>query len=248
MYVKFNKPKQSTEETPHDSCQDPDMPVDQNTEIKAMQYDPTYTNGFSTPLPEIVINEGTLNFRMTARTLWTRYALGMINYSVADLGNLDSAVAVENSMKAAASACGEYFFPYYGVTAGRKVGSLLTVIGINGTKVVDAIDNNQNIDAYKIIWSKQIEELAEYLNDLNPTYWPKDLLKDMFINLTDLWTENFYARKKKDFASSAISLDNIIKVAVSGQLDGPTMTFSSIADRLSKGIIAQFPMLFVEKK
>lgn len=236
--------RKSRQEPSPDPCVDPDIPVAGSTQIKSMQYD--VSNGYNKPLPEIVINEKTLNFRMNARTLWTRYALGMINYSVARFGNISETPSVEDSLRAASSACGEYLFPYYGVTAGRKVGSLLTVIAINGTKAVEAIDENQAIDAYKVIWDKQIEELGSYLNELNPSYWPKDLLKDMFKNLTELWTENFYSRKRKDFAETTLTLDKILKVAVSGSTDGPTQTFPSIADRISKGIIAQFPMLFVE--
>ena len=241
--------RKTQQEEPTTPIIDPDQPdwcAPAVGEIKATQFDVTDANSINKPLPEVVINENTLDFRMTARTDWTRYALGMINYSVADLGNLEAKDSVEQSLRKAAADCGEYLFPFYGVTAGRKVGNLLTVISINGTKVVGAIDDNLAIEPYKVIWAKQIEELAEYMHDLNPNYWPEELLKDMFINLTDLWTENFYARKKKDFVSSALSLDNIIKVAVSGQSNGTKQTFSSIADRISKGIIAQFPMLFIE--
>jgi len=50
-------------------------------------------------LPALVINERTLVFRMDSRTLWTRYSLGMINFSVSDFGNLDSTPSVEKNLK-----------------------------------------------------------------------------------------------------------------------------------------------------
>jgi hypothetical protein len=76
-------------------------------------------------LPTIVINERTLVFRMDSRTLWTRYSLGMINYSVSSFGNLGSTPSVEKNLAKAASAIGDFFVPYYGMRAGTKIGSLL---------------------------------------------------------------------------------------------------------------------------
>lgn len=196
------------------------------------------------PLPTVVINERTMNFRMDNRTLWTRYALGMINYSVAKYGGMADADAVANNLKKTAAQCGDYFYTYYGLTAARKIGSLLSVIATNGTKVADALQAGQDISSYETIWDKQINELANYLHELNPLYWPKDLLAEMFINLTALWIDDFKARLSKDFVADTIALDNILKVAVSGVPNHVQKGYSSIADRISRGIIAQFPESF----
>jgi hypothetical protein len=199
----------------------------------------------SDSLPTVVINEKTMNFRMDNRTLWTRYSLGMINFSVALYGNMDSANVLEN-LQRAASACGNYFTPYYGFNAAKKVGSLLSIIAINGSKVAEALQANRDIAAYETIWDKQIEELAVYLNELNPQHWPKDTVDEMFINLTALWVDDFKARLAKDFAADSIALDNIVKVAVSGIPNHVYKGYTSIADIISKGIIAQSPMTFAE--
>jgi hypothetical protein len=198
------------------------------------------------PLPSIVINERTLVFRMDSRTLWTRYALGMINFSVSDFGNMPSTPAVEKNLSRNAAGVGDYFIPYYGITAGTKIGNLLSVLLINGTRVVEVIkSNNTEIAVYKEIWSKQIDDLAGYLNDLNPSQYPKVLLVEMFTNLTGFWADDFQARFANDFAVDAIALDNILKVAVSGIPNHSNKGYSSLADILSRGIIAQFPLSFV---
>jgi hypothetical protein len=129
--------------------------------------------GVLPPLPVFVINERTLIFRMDSRTLWTRYALGMVNFSVSDFGNLSSTSKVEANLGRNAAAVGNYFVPYYGITAGTKIGTLLSAICKNGTKVVSAVKNRaQDLDLYREIWARENRNLAEYCNELNPNQYP----------------------------------------------------------------------------
>jgi hypothetical protein len=204
-------------------------------------------SGVLPPLPPQVINERTLIFRMDSRTLWTRYALGMINFSVSDFGNLPSTNNVQNNLSRNAAAVGSYFIPYYGITAGTKISGLLDVLLKNGVKVVDAIKNNTtDTQVYTNIWAQETRSLAQYLNELNPSQYPTDLINEMLTNLTKFWVADFEARYAEDFAADAVALDNILKVAVSGIPDHANKGYSSIADILSRGIIAQFPLSFVE--
>lgn len=198
------------------------------------------------PLPSVVINERTLVFRMDSRTMWTRYSLGMINYSVSSFGNLGSTPSVEKNLAKAGAVIGEFFIPYYGIKAGTKIGSLLTVIANNGTKVVESIKNKRDIVAYDIIWSKQIDELASYLNELNPSQYPVDLVAEQFTSLTGAWVTDFNARYNSDYVTDSIALDSILKIAVSGIPNHTYKGYSSIADILSRGIIAQYPLSFID--
>jgi hypothetical protein len=217
-----------------------DHPIVLPTEIKATMPD------MLTPLPAVVINEKTLVFRMDSRTLWTRYSLGMINYSVSSFGGLNSTPSVEKNLAKSAATVGDFFIPYYGIKAGTKIGSLLIVIANNGTKVVEAIKNKRDTAAYEIIWSKQIDELATYLNELNPSQYPVDLITEQFTSLVNAWTVDFNARFDGDFVTDSIALDSILKIAVSGIPNHVNKGYNSIADILSRGIIAQYPLSFVE--
>jgi hypothetical protein len=171
----------------------------------------------------------------------------MINYSVSAFGNMPSTPAVEKNLSRNAAGIGDYFIPYYGITAGTKIGSLLTVICKTGVNVVNTIKSKQtDIIVYKEIWSKQIDDLAGYLHELNPGQYPRDLTAEMLTNLTNFWVDDFQARFANDFASDAVALDNILKVAVTGIPNHTNKGYSSIADILSRGIIAQFPLSFVE--
>jgi len=228
---------------------DPDRPADSMTTqitTEVMPVEMKKKIGPFDPLPSVVINEKTLVFRMDSRTLWTRYSLGMINYSVSSFGSLGSTPSVEKNLARSAAAIGDFFVPYYGMKAGTKIGSLLTVIANNGVKVVDAIKNNRDIAAYATIWSKQIDELALYLHELNPSQYPIDLLTEQFTSLVNAWTTDFKARYAGDFVTDSITLDSILKIAVSGIPNHTNKGYTSIADILSRGIIAQFPLSFVE--
>lgn len=247
MYISrpTSKPKPKEEE-----ClivvTDPDQPTTQTSVKSTVGVDIVVPASVLPPLPNFVINEKTMIFRMDSRTLWTRYSLGMINYSVSSFGNLGSTPNVEKNLARAASAIGDFFVPYYGIKAGTKIGSLLIVISNNGTKVVEAIKNKRDISPYKNIWNKQIDELAGYLNELNPSQYPTDLLSEQFTSLVDFWTVDFQARYEEDFVTDSITLDSILKVAVSGIADHANKGYSSIADILSRGIIAQYPGSFLE--
>jgi hypothetical protein len=199
------------------------------------------------PLPPAVMTEQTMTFRMDSRTLWTKYALGMVNYSVSDFGSLAGTDNVKNSMARNAAAIGNFFTVYYGFTTGAKISDYLTALTTNGIKVVEIIKSGKtDVAVYMDIWAKQSASFAEYLNEINPSNYPKDLLTEMFVNLTKFWLDDFTARYNKDFAADAVALDNILKVGVTGVPDHLKAGYSSIADILSRGVIAQFPLLFVD--
>jgi hypothetical protein len=253
MYISRPSPKPKEETKPKsEECViiivDPDSPVDDTLTVATEVVPPELKKTISAtdPLPSVVINEKTLVFRMDSRTLWTRYSLGMINYSVSSFGNLSSTPSVEKNLAKSAAAIGDFFVPYYGMKSGNKIGSLLTVIANNGAKVVEAIKNKRDTNAYETIWSKQIEELASYLNELNPSQYPVDLMTEQFTMLVTAWTTDFNARYNNDFITDSITLDGILKIAVSGIPNHTNKGYTSIADILSRGIIAQYPFSFVE--
>lgn len=197
-------------------------------------------------LPDPVINENTLMFRMDARTALTKFALGMINFAVATEGNLNSASDVETRLYKAGAELGSFLVPYYGMTAGDTAGKLFSALARIGTDCVVAVRDGKSLDTIGVAWASCIEDIATHLNALNPAYWPKELLIDQLTNLCKFWKDNIIARFAKDTAGNTISLDNILKVAVTGVPDHVLASYSSIADTISQGIIAQFSRLFLK--
>jgi hypothetical protein len=214
---------------------DPDQPLDISAIPKVS----------STALPEVVINEKSMTFRMDSRTLWTKYALGLVNYAVSSVANLSTTPSVEERLTKSASLLGDYFIPYYGIRAGSDIARLLTDIFNNGVDVVETMKENGDIVPLQIKWASQVRELAELFNRLNPSQYPVSLLEEMLDALTKLWTDNIKARFTNNIILNAESIDGINKLVITGIANHVNKGYQSLADVLSRGVIAQYPLLFL---
>lgn len=243
MYI-----KRSTKSTPEPkpTCDwiiitDPDQPDGNVTP-------PELKSGYPSDeqLPTIVINEKTLVFRMDSRTLWTKYALGLVNYAVSSVADLSTTPSVEERLTKSATLIGDYFIPYYGIRAGGEIGKLLTDIFETGVNVVEVSKSNGDIVPLQIQWAEQTRTLAELFNKLNPAQYPVLLIEEMLQALTKLWTDNIKARITKNIILNAESIDGINKLVITGIANHVNKGYQSLADVLSRGVIAQYPMSFVE--
>lgn len=245
-----NKPKEEKVTT---ECMviivDPDRPADSgeaSNEVDSETTKLTRSSFSLEPLPAVVINEKTLIFRMDSRTLWTKYALGLVNYAVSDVANLTTTPSVEERMTKSATLIGDFFVPYYGIRAGSEIGKLLTDIFENGVQVVAALKKNEDIVPFQIKWAEQTKALAELFNKLNPSQYPVLLLTEMLEALTKLWTDNIKARITQNIILNAESIDGINKLVITGIANHVNKGYQSLADVLSRGVIAQYPLSFVE--
>lgn len=198
------------------------------------------------PLPRVVINEKTMVFRMDSRTLWTKYALGLVNYAVSDVADLDTTPSVEERMYKASTLIGDFFVPYYGIRAGGEISKMLTDIFVTGVDVVAVLKKKGDIVPLQTKWAEQTKALAELFNRLNPGQYPTSLLQEMFEALTKLWTDNITARITKNVIMNAESIDGINKLVITGIANHVNKGYQSLADVLSRGVIAQYPLSFVE--
>lgn len=197
-------------------------------------------------LPNAVMNEATLVFRMDSRSLWAKYAWNLLNYSISMNAGLPGTPQVESRLLKTAAALGNFMVPYYGITAGNDLGDKLAAIAKIGTEVVDAVKDERSLDKFDSIWEELIDDLAEFLNELNPTQWPEILIKEMFTNLVNTWSKAIVTRYNEDWNKNEEALNNLEKLVVSGIANHVNKGFSSIADIFSRGIIAQYPSLFVK--
>jgi hypothetical protein len=197
-------------------------------------------------LPIAVMNEATLVFRMDSRSLWAKFAWSLLNYSISMNAGLPGTPQVESRLLKTASALGNFIVPYYGITAGNELGDKLAAIAKVGTQVVDAVKDQRGLDKFEYIWAELIEDLAEYLNELNPSQWPELLLKEMLTNMVNTWVKAIIARYNEEWNDNDEALDNLDKLVVTGIANHVNVGYSSIADIFSRGIIAQYPNLFVK--
>jgi hypothetical protein len=250
MYISRSTPKPKIETKPkNDECLiivvDPDRPSDDTTSA-VMPVEMKKTISATDPLPSVVINEKTLIFRMDSRTLWTKYSLGLVNYAVSSVANLTTTPSVEERLTKSATLIGDYFIPYYGIRAGSEIGKLLTDIFENGVEVVEVAKKKGDIVPLQIKWAEQTRALAELFNKLNPGQYPVLLLEEMLQALTKLWTDNINARITKNIIMNAESIDGINKLVITGIANHVNKGYQSLADVLSRGVIAQYPLSFVD--
>jgi len=243
MYLRRNNPDQVKQEVIFtEDCDwtrvipDPDQPLDVSAIPKVS----------ATALPEVVINEKSMIFRMDSRTLWTKYALGLVNYAVSSVANLSTTPSVEERLTKSSSLLGDYFIPYYGIRAGSDIARLLTDIFNNGVDVVETMKENGDIVPLQIKWAGQVRELAELFNRLNPSQYPVSLIEEMLDALTKLWTDNIKARFTNNIILNAESIDGINKLVITGIANHVNKGYQSLADVLSRGVIAQYPLTFLE--
>lgn len=196
-------------------------------------------------LPLAVMNERTLVFRMDSRSAWARFSWSLLNYSISMNAQLPGTPQVETRLLKSATALGDFLIPYYGITAGNEFGDKLAAIAKVGAEVVDAVRDERSLDEFQTVWATLIDDLAVFLNELNPGNWPKILLVELFTNLVTTWTAAIQARYNEEWDNNEEALENLNKLVVTGIADHANQGFSSIADVVSRGIIAQYPSLFV---
>ena len=200
-------------------------------------------------LPQYVMTEATMLFRMDARTAWMKWAYSLMNYAVSLNGNLPGTDQVKGRMHKNAVAIGDFLIPYYGVTAATAVGTALIAIDDIGMNYVEALKAKRpqaEIDTIVKSWDPYIADIAKLMNELNPSNWPTLLISDILSNLVLAWQAQLTARAKGDILADELAIDRINKLVVTGVPDHVKQGFQSLADLFSKGIIAQFPTLFIE--
>lgn len=210
---------------------------------------PAETNFTATSgeLPQYVMNEMTMLFRMDARTAWSKWVFSLMNYAVSLNGDLPGTDQVKGRVHKTAVALGEFIVPYYGLTASRSLSTALIAINDIGMHYVEAMKAKKSPEELAKIadtWAPYVADIASLLNELNPNNWPTSLLKDIFSNIVQAWQDQLTARAKGDIVADEIAIDRINKLVITGLPDHVKHGYSSLADVFSRGIIAQYPAMF----
>jgi hypothetical protein len=201
--------------------------------------------GLTDYLPQFVMNENTMTFRMDSRSIWAKYAWGLLNYGISMNAGLPVMEQVEARVFKNARALGDFITPYYGITAGLRFGDLLSSIGQVGIDVVKATKEKESLDKYKVMWADHIATLAEFLNELNPNNWPEVTTTEYLTNMVSFWVDEIQARAANNQSADEAAIESLNKLIVMGIPNSvPSHKASSLSDLFSRGIIAQYPALF----
>ena len=129
---------------------------------------------------------------------------------------------------------GDAIKPFYGDAAGAKLTALLKDHIVIAREIVDAAtkgDTARKESASKR-WYANADEIATFLSGANPKHWPLDEMKKMMREHLDTTTAELVARLQKDWAADVKAYDKVQDLIL------------TMADMLSSGIGAQFPVKF----
>ena len=200
-------------------------------------------------LPNYVMNEQTMQFRMDSRTAWAKWVWSLLNFSISLNGNLPGTEQVKGRMHKNAVALGDFMIPYYGLSASRAFVTALIAIDDIGMHYVEALKNaaaEAEIEKIVASWKPYIANIAKIFNELNPNNWPESTVYDIFAGVVQGWQDQLTSRAKGDLIADEIAIDYLNKLVVTGVPDHSAGGFSSLADLVSRGIIAQFPDRFAD--
>ena len=174
-----------------------------------------------------------VDFRMEMRRLWEDHVTYTRMFIVETAANIPNDATVARLLKNQED-IGNAIKPYYGDAAGNKLTALLKQhIAIAGEVVYAAKAGNYTaLDAANKQWFANADEIATFLSQANPTYWPQPAMKYMLYNHLILTKDEAFARLHGDYAADIRAYDVVVYQAM------------MMADGLADGIIGQFPAMF----
>jgi hypothetical protein len=174
-----------------------------------------------------------LELRQDMRKLWEDHITWTRVYIIAALADAPDASAAATRLLQNQDDLGDLFGEYYGETRGDQLASLLRV---HITTAVDVIAAAKAGDATALTeannrWAANAEEIAVYLNGLNPL-WSLEDLRMMLNEHLELTTDEVVKRLAGDWTGDVAAYDAVHDSAL------------MMADAFSIGIIDQYPKLF----
>ena len=98
---------------------------------------------------------------------------------------------------------------------------------------IKAVKSGKDIRDLESKTTTAIANLAEYLESVNPKYWPKAAVVDIFTSLKNLYLDQVKFKLKRDWPADIDALNKSIAV------------LNQFADIFSSGIIKEFPNKFI---
>lgn len=183
-----------------------------------------------------IMTEETMLFRMDSRTLWSRFAWSLLNYSIALNSEISGVEQSEQRIYTHAAKLGSFIKPYYGEEISSQLTAALTEFARLGVQVMKDLKDGIPLDGTKAQWDKNINDIAIFLSTINPEYWPFEAVKSYFNTLVTLWIDSIRARNEQNWVANDLAIDSIDALVTTGNGDSP-----SLADVFSSGVIMQYP-------
>lgn len=171
--------------------------------------------------------------RADMRKLWIDHANWTRDLQISNLARLGDREALAARLLENQQGLGDALQPYYGEEAGNRLAELLREHGRIAGELTEAIQKGHREDTYKYRadWQRNAEDLAIFLNKVNPN-WSAQELKSRLYQHLDLAEEGLNARLSGDWPTEIRLYDEAEDRLI------------QLADVLAEGIVKQFPERF----
>ncbi|WP_341346251.1 glycosyltransferase [Paenibacillus sp. FSL H3-0469] len=182
------------------------------------------------------ISPQVVRLRSEMQQVWIDHTIWTHNYIVSALYNNPDQKDVLARLLKNQEDIGNVFKPYYGEANGNKLSGLLKEhIQIAGQIVAAAQKGNAGeVQKLQTDWHRNADEIAQFLNGLNPN-WSVKQVQDMLYEHLQLVTDIVLDILKGDYAASIAATDK------------NEVHMIHFADLLTEGIVKQFPEQFKGK-
>lgn len=173
-------------------------------------------------------------FNQAMRKLWEDHITWTRLYIVSAAAGLPDQSATADRLFRNQVDIGNAIKPYYGEAAGDHLTSLLHDHIVLAAQILAAAKagDSAGVTAASAAWYANADQIAEFLNAANPKNWPLDEMKAMMKAHLDLTLQEAVDRLHGDYTADIADYDKV------------HVEILSMADKLSAGIIAQFPQKF----
>jgi hypothetical protein len=174
-----------------------------------------------------------LNLKLAMRKLWEEHIAYTRNYITSALANTEDTATIAQRLLSNQNDIGNALKTYYGDAAGKRLTALLRqhVSIIIEIMKVASINNNESLNKANKRWHANAQEIAVFLNEVNPN-WPTKNMAEILHEHLNLTAGQIVSRLKKDW------------IADIGCYDRGHDHIIMLADTLTDGIIKQFPDKF----
>jgi len=173
-------------------------------------------------------------FNQQMRKLWEDHITWTRLFIVSAAANLPDESPTATRLFQNQVDLGNAFKPFYGDTVGSQLTSLLhDHIALAAQIIADAKTGNTTDEAAAITaWYANANQIAAFLNSINPNNWPLATMQAMMKSHLDLTLQEAVDRLNGSFTADIADYEKV------------HLEILSMADMLSSGIIAQFPQDF----
>lgn len=170
----------------------------------------------------------------TMRSLWEDHVVWTRLYILSAIADSPDKDATTQRLLQNQDDIGNAIAPYYGEGAGAQLAELLREHILGAAALLDAAQSGDQtaVDTASAAWYANADEIAAFLNALNPDQWPVDALKSQMKMHLDMTLAEVTDHLNGDYAADVADFDRI------------RTHILNLADLLSQGIEAQFPDQF----